>query len=225
MPIKSILLLYREPVKNCKKSGNHSYLKGKAYSLVFSEHTAEMLCYKHCFGNYSNEASWAGGWLVISAWNFEKSQAIKVFILKSWIVFLTSWYHSLQGSEIFQNYAKAYCHFTSMEFPLYVGTHSELPWINSSMSILFSRGSGCGSSVLPIQRSPSRINAGQGKNSEHRDKWSSWVSSSDSWHSTLWLKSILPKGATCASKQMGNKRSLRKSTLQIPQLPLVFKAT
>lgn len=158
MPIKSILLLYSEPVKNC----NHSYLKGKAYSLVFSEHTAEILCYKHCFGNYSNEASWAGGWLVISkpARNFKKSQAIKVFILKSWIIFLTSWYQSLQESEIFQNYAKTYCHFTSMAFPLFVGTHSQLSWINN----LFSQGSGHGNSVLPIWKSPSRINAGQGKN-------------------------------------------------------------
>lgn len=51
---------------------------------------------------------------------------------------------------------------------------------------------------------------GRGKNSEHRGKWYSWVSSADSWHSTLWLELILPKGTTCASKQMGNKRSLRK---------------
>lgn len=146
-----------------------------------------------------------------SAWNFTKSQAIKVFDFKGWIVFLVSWHQSLQESEIFQNYAKTYCHFTSMEIPLYVGTLTrELSWINSSVSILFSQGSGHGSSDLSIWRYSSRINAWQGKNWEHRDKWYSWVSSSDSWHSTLWLKLILPKGTTSAGKQMGNKRSLRK---------------
>lgn len=161
-----------------------------------------MLCYKQCSGNYSNEASWAGRWLVISkpAWNFKKSQAIKVFNFKSWITFLTSWHQSLQGSEIFQNYAK---------------TYTSLPWNSLCMSVHTHKKTVLDQqlhehSVFPgFWTSPSRISAGQGKNSEHRAKWCSWVSS-DSWHSTLWLKLILPKGTTCASKQMENKRSFRK---------------
>lgn len=93
-----------------------------------------------------------------------------------------------------------------MEIPLYMGTHVRvLSRINNSVSILFSQGWGHGSSDLPIWRSPSRITAGQGKNSEHRGKWYSWVSSADSWLSTLWLELILPKATTCASKQMGNE--------------------
>lgn len=144
-----------------------------------------------------------------SEWNLKKSQAIKAVQLRKLNHFLTSWHQSLQGNETTQTDAKM-LNLTALQADRSVCGHTHASAILDEQL--------CEHSVFPELRTwqiwfthmeISRITVGEGKNSEPRSEWRRWVLPANSWHSTLWLELILPTGTTCASKQMGNKWSLR----------------